>query len=99
MIGPSICVMCRMEEETTKHLLQGCEWVRQVWEEGGRRFSKARWGKGPIADTIEQWDDKAFKNAIVSRLWILLPGFIVWSMWKERNHRVFERRRKSPIEI
>ena len=70
-----------------------------MWEEGGRCFGKASLGEGPIADTIEKWDDKAFKNVIVSRLWVLLPKFIVWSTWKERNHQVFESRRKTPTEI
>ena len=45
---PSICVMCRATEETTKHLFQGCEWARQVWEEGGRSFGQIGIGEGLI---------------------------------------------------
>ena len=41
MIGPSIYVMCHMEEETTGHLLQGCDWVRAVWEKGGDLSNKS----------------------------------------------------------
>ena len=91
--------MCQLMEETTKHLFQGYKWVRQVWEEGGRHFGKARLGEGPILDTIEQWEEKAFQNAIVRRLWDLLPRFIVWNTWKECNSRVFESRLQPPQEI
>ena len=45
MIGPSVCVMCHMPEETTGHLLQGYDWVRAMWEKGGALFGKSNWEK------------------------------------------------------
>ena len=41
MIGPSVYVMYHMVEETTGHLLQGCDWVRAMWEKGGVLFGKS----------------------------------------------------------
>lgn len=70
-----------------------------MWEEGGRCFDKTRLGEAPILDTIEQWEDKAFQNAIANRLWALLPEFIVWTTWKEHNLQIFESRMQSPQEV
>ena len=53
MVGPSACMMCQKENETTTHLLQGCDWVKQVLEKGGALFGKPRLGETPIQDTIE----------------------------------------------
>ena len=54
MIGPLVCVMCHLGEETIRHLYQGCDWVRAVWEKGGVLFGKVCLGKGVIHETIEQ---------------------------------------------
>jgi hypothetical protein len=31
----------------------------------------------------------AFKNPILNRIWQLLPGVILWKIWKEHNRRIF----------
>jgi len=99
MIGPSVCVMWHMVEETIEHLLVGCDWVRNVWDKGGIIFSKARLGEGTITNMKEKWEEKAFQNAIVNRIWELFPSFVVWVTWKEPNSRVFESRKRSPKEV
>jgi hypothetical protein len=40
-------------------------------------------------DTIAEWRDQAFHSPLLNRIWQLLPGFILWQIWKERNRRVF----------
>jgi ribonuclease HI len=35
------------------------------------------------------WRDHAFQSPLLNRIWQLLPGFILWQVWKERNRRVF----------
>lgn len=51
------------------HLLQHCEWVQQIWEKGGMVFGKAQLGESHIKDTIELWEGKYYKNAIVNKIW------------------------------
>jgi hypothetical protein len=70
-----------------------------MWEEGVRCFGQAEIEEGSILEMIEQWEEKPFQNAILRRLWDLLPGFIVWNTWKERNNQVFERKTQPPQEI
>jgi hypothetical protein len=43
-----------------------------------------------IKETIEEWRDSIFQYPILNRIWQLLPGFILWKIWKEKNHRIFK---------
>jgi ribonuclease HI len=36
------------------------------------------------------WRDQAFHSPLLNRIWQLLPGFILWQAWKERNRRIFK---------
>ena len=69
MVGPLVCVMCQKVEETIVHLLQGCDWVKEVWEKGGALFKKPLLGETPIEDTIENSIEKSSKNSILNRIW------------------------------
>jgi ribonuclease HI len=42
-----------------------------------------------ILETITNWRDRAFQSPLLNRIWQLLPGFILWQTWKERNRRIF----------
>ena len=45
------------------------------------------------------WTNKVFKNVILHRIWEVLPGFVVWEIWKERNNRIFEDWKRRPEEV
>ena len=101
MIGPSICVMCHMTEETTGHLLQGCDWVRAselCGKKGWLSLEFFQLGEYPIQETIEHWAEKAFQNIILNKIWEIFPSFVVWETWKERNSHIFDGRKWSPEE-
>jgi hypothetical protein len=38
-----------------------------------------------VINTIRNWGSGDFKIPLLNRIWKLLPGFIVWQLWKERN--------------
>jgi hypothetical protein len=40
-------------------------------------------------DTIAGWRSSIYHSPILNRIWQLLPGFILWQIWKERNMRIF----------
>jgi ribonuclease HI len=43
-----------------------------------------------IQETLTNWRDEAFQSPILNRIWQLIPGFILWQTWKERNRRIFK---------
>ena len=98
MLGPSVCVMCLKAEETTGHLLQGCEWAKEVWNKSGTLLGNHSLEEPPIQHLVESWPEKEFQNSILNRIWELLPSFVVWETWKERNSRIFEGRTRKPEE-
>jgi hypothetical protein len=42
-----------------------------------------------IIKTIENWGATTYTNPILNMIWKLIPGFIVWQIWKERNRCIF----------
>jgi hypothetical protein len=88
-IGPSICVLCSQQEETKEHLFNGCHYSQRIWDYGTQIMRKSNRNRGSINCTIETWDNIAFRNPILNLIWNLLPGFILWQIWKERNKRIF----------
>jgi hypothetical protein len=50
-------------------------------------------------ETIEGWRDSIFQSPILNRIWQLLPGFILWKIWKERNRRIFKSASRNWQEV
>ena len=88
-IGPSKCPNCNLQAETTTHLLDSCPLANNLWkrmEKCNRRTSRR---VGDIVNTIRNWPNNPFQCLFLNTLWKLLPGFIYWILWKERNSRIF----------
>lgn len=84
-IGPSRCPLCGIEEETMNHLLNTCEWadkLRNWMETILKRTNRVR---NSIQETIENWRGNFSNTQMVNTIWKRIPGFITWSVWKERN--------------
>lgn len=88
--GPSISYMCRQEEETTIHLMQNCVMGKKLWERIAFRCQKERRVQDDIRGTIDNGSQAPFQSPILNELWTLLPGFLMWNLWKERNRRIFK---------
>jgi hypothetical protein len=88
-LGPSICLLCESAEETMNHLLNSCSYTAQLWDQVAIIMRKSDRRRESVIDTIANWRDKAFLSPLLNRIWQLLPGFILWQIWKERNRRVF----------
>jgi ribonuclease HI len=95
-IGPSICVLCQCQEETKEHLFNGCHYSQSVWDQGAQIMRRSNQNRGSIRDTIENWDSITYNNPILNYIWQLLPGFILWQIWKERNKRIFHSKESTP---
>jgi hypothetical protein len=94
--GPSRCTLCQQNEETMEHLLNNCHYSQQIWDWGAQAMRRSQRHRDSIRDTIVNWETISFHNPILQRIWQLLPGFTLWSIWKERNKRIFNSRESSP---
>ncbi|GLJ15270.1 hypothetical protein SUGI_0249820 [Cryptomeria japonica] len=86
--GPSVCVMCKMAEETTNHLLYECQVARACWN-----WVKFKLGWNSVYDEnfnlfIGRWP-VINQKSLWGSLWLISPSMVVWQLWKERNRRIF----------
>ena len=87
----SVCFLCDQEEDSVNHIMLQCVYSRQVW------FQCFRWAKIDMrmmpspTDILQDWwptvrkrITKAYRKGFDS-----LVLLICWSIWKQRNGRVF----------
>eukprot|EP00253_Pinus_taeda_P028075 PITA_28075 len=87
--GPSRCPMCLQEEETMNHLFNSCEWASQLWLWMEAIMEDTDRNRDSIQDSITNWKRKFSRINRVDSIWKCAPGFITWTIWKERNRRIF----------
>jgi hypothetical protein len=71
------------------HLLNICPYTAQIWDQAALIMRTSDRLRDSIIDTLVNWRDVAFHSPFLNRIWQLLPGFILWQIWKERNRRLF----------
>lgn len=84
-----MCVNCRAQEETLQHLFHSCALANQLWEKISFRCHKRGRVAEDIINTLHLWHKKPFKSGILNHKWKIIPGLIVWGIWKERKKRIF----------
>eukprot|EP00253_Pinus_taeda_P022158 PITA_22158 len=87
--GPSRCPMCLQEEETMNHLFNSCEWASQLWLWMEAIMEDSNRNRDSIQDSITNWRRNFSRINRVDSIWKCTPGFITWTIWKERNRRIF----------
>ncbi|CAM8966313.1 unnamed protein product [Rhodiola kirilowii] len=92
-----MCVLCEKEQESADHLLIHCEWSWKLWT-----TSIDWWGACWVAPEtskalLESWaiggNSKSYK-----RVWRTLGYAIMWSIWEERNIRIFQNKKRKVEE-
>jgi ribonuclease HI len=71
------------------HLLNTCPYTAQIWDQAALIMRTSDRLRDSVLATITNWRDQAFHSPLLNRIWQLLPGFILWQTWKERNRRIF----------
>eukprot|EP00253_Pinus_taeda_P022901 PITA_22901 len=87
--GPSRCPMCLQEEETMNHLFNSCEWASQLWLWMEAILEDSDRNRDSIQDSITNWRRNFSRIHRVDSIWKCTPRFITWTIWKERNRRIF----------
>ena len=72
--------------------------ANQLWEKLTFRCQRPCRLLGDIRSTISNWTLEPYNSKILNKLWTILPGLLLWTIWKERNKRIFKNK-KTSIEI
>jgi hypothetical protein len=92
------CPLCYCNLETVAHLFTECQVVRQIWTEISSwvsipGFHPQRWVPDPgVADWFNELTDSS--SSAKSRAHSLTI-LVYWSIWRERNARLFEAQEKN----
>jgi len=52
--------------------------------------------KEDITNTIRSWEINPYKSKLLNSLWKIIPGLLMWTIWKERNRCIF-REQYTPL--
>jgi hypothetical protein len=82
------CCMCRKGWETGDHLLIHCVLASDLWSAVLKSFGVCWVFPNSIMDLLYGWFNSFGKSD--SEIWNLVPLCLLWTVWRERNHRTFD---------
>uniref|UniRef100_A0A2N9H1C3 Reverse transcriptase zinc-binding domain-containing protein n=1 Tax=Fagus sylvatica TaxID=28930 RepID=A0A2N9H1C3_FAGSY len=91
------CCMCKKGWETVDHLLIHCEVAAALWGFVFQRFEIQWVLPAKVIEVLFGWFNVIGKHS--SDIWNLVPLCLMWSLWQERNSRIFEDKEKSLLHL
>ena len=93
----SWCCMCRCNGETVEHLLLHCPVAGALWNWVFQTFGIHWVISATVADLLFSWWNGL--GCLSSDIWDFVPACLMWTIWKERNQRIFEDAFKADNQI
>lgn len=97
----SVCRLCEQEQETALHILLGCSYAKECWF-GAKDLNQRVADIALKSNSIMTWWCKLNEGVLPKELRqteVTLAVYMVWHLWNDRNHRVFEDKRALPQVI
>ena len=92
--SPSWCVLCRSESEMVNHLFLQCSIAQRVWMYILQKFNVS-WVLPQDVNHLIEGDFMVGRDKRTKLLWSLVLHVGFWTLWKERNQRIFEEKTGS----
>ncbi|VFQ93921.1 unnamed protein product [Cuscuta campestris] len=97
---PSKCPFCAKEEVTDQHILLTCILSQQIWKAFADYVGEPNWSQGTdLSNYMLQWWENYNKYTIRGLLKLILPGCIIWNLWKAYNRSIYEERNITNMGI
>ena len=92
------CFMCKGCGESVDHLLLHCSIASEIWSMIFCLFGICWVMLQRVANLLDCWscNFKRHRNIVV---WRIVPHYLMWRIWRERNSRSFEDRERSILEF
>eukprot|EP00253_Pinus_taeda_P004952 PITA_04952 len=85
--GPTWCVFCRAESESTDHLFLLCSIGKTLWTNIKNSLSfNGKWHEQNISEAWEDWNSRHKGTLLLN-----LPAIVFWQLWKARNQIIFQK--------
>ena len=79
------------------HLLLHCPVAYSLWVQMLQVFGIQWIMPGSVESLVFCWSNRLGKFS--SDIWNMVPGYLMWVVWMERNRRSFEAKEKSPVQL
>lgn len=96
-LSPNWCVMCRCSLDLN-HLLVHCLFTRSVWNKVLDELG-LQWVTPPSTSDLLMINLGGRINKNGGGLWGVIVPVVFWSIWLERNNRIFEQSTESLTEV
>ena len=91
------CCMCHRDGETINHLLIHCELAYGLWSFVFQKFGTLWVLPGCVLDLFFGWYNGLGK--LHSKVWNMVPPYLLWTLWRERNSRIFENTERTDSQL
>ena len=91
------CCMCHRNEEVVDHLLLHCPIAHSLWAYMFQIFGTQWVMPGSVESLVYCWS--FWLGKFNSDIWNMVPGYLIWIVWMERNWRPFEDTEKSLVQL
>lgn len=90
----NICPLCMIEAESPEHLLLHCSVASQIWLWWIELWQISWVFPFSLKDAFSQWCWPK-KSPFFKKVWSAVFFIILWTLWKERNQRIFTNQSSS----
>ncbi|EEE56168.1 hypothetical protein OsJ_05086 [Oryza sativa Japonica Group] len=95
------CVLCQREDESCSHLLLTCDYTQRVWLLMKKWIGISFPVSGHEEENLTDWwtNARRFFRTGYRDIFDSVVALICWSLWKERNVRIFEQKVRTPEQL
>jgi hypothetical protein len=97
-----LCPLCKQTQETAAHLLSHCRFTKRLWEMvkvwlGTDSFDTNGWTDDIALQSW--WENMSSTNVPNRKALASLTILVSWTIWNERNARVFRNKSTPPLVL
>ena len=97
-VSPSWCIMCKNGSESVNHLFLHCSVAQRVWTKIMQKFNIS-WVLPQDINHIILGDFMLRRDRRTKFLESFVIYAVLWTLWRERNKRIFEDKEGSLADI
>jgi hypothetical protein len=89
--------LCKRDGESVDHILLHCDVASALWNNIYSRFGISWVMPRSVLDLVACWEKSERSRSATT--WKMVPIYIFWCIWRERNLRCFENLESSLEEV